>query len=41
MDKMQKIADYVMSADFDKYVIGIIVLFYLYLIAQIIRWFVG
>lgn len=40
MDKLQQLADFVMSSKFDKYVIGLLIFFYLYLIAQIIRWFV-
>lgn len=40
MDKMQKLADFVMSEKFDKYVIGAVLMFFLYLIIQLIRWFV-
>lgn len=38
MDKWQKIADYVMSKKADKWVMGIIIFFYMYLGAHIVRW---
>jgi len=38
MDKWQKIADYVMSSKFDKWALIGVIFFYIYLIAQLIRW---
>ena len=38
MDKWQKIADYIMSSKCDKWAFIILTFFYLYIIAQIVRW---
>lgn len=40
MEKWQKLADYVMSSKMDKFVYGILIFTYAYIIIQIVRWFV-